>query len=175
MKTVVRLLIAAGIVFTAVFLTSACKDDDKDDQTTIIGTWLVKEFNADVTLNATATQSKDEVEAAIVNYLKVAVNSRVTFNNRNVSLAYSVGNNEPQNATLEYTLNDGHLSLVLPINSPKNLLGDVDLSDNTLKVNFTPSTFVQLLNYLKDQDPESTFAAAVNQISQANLFYRLTR
>ena len=82
MKTIRRIMIVAGIVFTAVFLTAACDDDDKNDQTTVIGTWNLVESKADVTPVATATQTEEQLESQIANYIEVAVKSRNENTNR---------------------------------------------------------------------------------------------
>ena len=173
MKTVERLLIAAGIVFTAVLLTNACKDDDKDDQTTIIGTWQLVESKADVKRVANATDTEENLEAAIVNYIKVPINSRVSFSNTQLTLVYSINEGENKSATCDYTLNDGTLSIVLPIDSPHTLLGSVDLKDNTLKVTLNSSSYLSLLQYFAGKD--AAFKAKVDQIAEASIYFRLKR
>jgi len=173
MKTVVRLLIVAGIVFTAVFLASSCKDDDKDDQTDIIGTWQLAESVADVELTATATETEKNVEAAISNYVKVPITSKVIFNATQVSFSYSINEAEIKTVTYPYTLNDGTLSIVLPIDDPKAILGNVDLKDNTLKITLTKSSYLSLLQHFAAQDNE--FKDIVDQIASADIYYRLNR
>lgn len=173
MKTVVKLLIAAGIIFTAVLLTSSCKDDKKDDQTTIIGSWNVAQSRVDVTLNANATNTEEEVEAEIANYLQVPVKSRVVFTNTKVTITYSLNGAAAKSETFDYTLNNETLSIVLPIDSPKNLTAGVGMTDNILKITFDKSSYTALLKYFADQDAE--FKAYVDQISEASVYYRLER
>ena len=106
-------MIVAGIVFTAVFLTAACDDDDKNDQTTVIGTWNLVESKADVTPVATATQTEEQLESQIANYLLIAVNSRIVITNKSVTFPLSVNGGTTQSKTYQYVLNDGiMLSLI---------------------------------------------------------------
>lgn len=173
MKTVVRLLIVAGIVFTAVLLASSCKDDDDDDQTDIIGTWQLAQSEADVERVATATDSEATLEAAISNYVKVPINSKVIFTSTQVTFNYSINQAEQKQVTYPYTLNNDVLSIVMPLDSPKNLLGDVKLKSNSLEVTLRKDSFMQLLQYFAAQNPE--FKAVVDQISKADMYYRFNR
>ena len=173
MKTGVRFLIMAGIVFTAAFLASSCKDDDKDDQTNIIGSWNVAESRVDVTLTATATNTKAEVEAEVANYLQVPVNSRVVFTNTKVTFTYSLNGAAQKSETFDYTLNDATLSIVLPIGSPSTLTADAGMTDNILKITFDQSSYTALLKYFASKDPD--FKTYVDQISTASVYYRLGR
>lgn len=172
MKTLVRFLIVAGMVFTAVFLASSCDDDDKDDQTTIIGTWQLAESKVTVTPIATATDSKDKLEADLGNFLKIDINAKATFNNKQVSFPYSL-KGVAKTATFDYTLNGNTLSIVLGIDSPSTLLADVDLKDNTLKLSLKPESYLNLLKYFAQDDAD--LQATVNQISQASVYYRFNR
>lgn len=173
MKTVVRLLIAAGIVFTAVFLTSACKNDDKDDQTSIIGTWQMAETKVDVTLIDGQPGPEEQVEAAIANYILIAVNSRVVFTSTKITFTYSINNGQAKTVTYDYTLNNGTLSVILPIDNPQNIIGTTDLHDNTLKITLKPESFMDLLKHFAAEDPD--FKTYVDQLSSANIYYRLSR
>lgn len=173
MKTVVRFLIVAGIVFTAVLLASSCDDDDKDDQTSIIGTWQVAETEASVERTATATQTETELEAALANYIKIPVNSRVSFSTTQLTVPVDINGGGAVQKTYDYTLNNGTLSIVLPISDPKALLGNADLKDNTLTVTLTSATYLKLLQYLGERD--GNFKPVVDQISSATLYFRLNR
>lgn len=173
MKTVERILIVAGIVFTAVFLTSACKDDDKDDQTSIIGTWKLAQTEVDVSLIEGHTNSEAQVEAAIASYLEIAVNSRVVFTNKQITFPYSINQEDAKTVTYDYTLNNGTLSVLLPISNPSNIIGEADLNDNTLKITLRPASFMKLLQYFASQDAD--LKVYVDQLSSANVFYRLNR
>lgn len=173
MKTVVRFLIAAGIAFTAVLFVSSCKDDDKDDQTTIIGSWNLDQSRVDVTLNANATNTEVEIEAAIANYITIAANSRVVFTNTKLTFPVSVNGATAKNVTYDYTLNDDVLSVVLPISGVSGILSDVDLTDNVLKITTQEASFLTLLRHYASED--ATFKAYIDQISAASVFYRLGR
>lgn len=173
MKTVVRLLIAAGIVFTAVFLTSACKDDDKDNQTTIIGSWQLDQSRVDVDLIANPTFTEEEIEAEIAEYIQIAVKSRVVFTNTKVTFPLSLAGGKAQNVTYDYTVNDDVISFTLPEGSPSNLLGDLGLTDNILKITLDEKSFTTLLQELAKDD--ANFKKYVDEVSSASVFYRLTR
>lgn len=123
MKTIRRIMIVAGIVFTAVFLTAACDDDDKNDQTTVIGTWNLVESKADVTPVATATQTEEQLESQIANYLLIAVNSRIVITNKSVTFPLSVNGGTTQSKTYQYVLNDGIMSIASPMAGVPDLLG----------------------------------------------------
>lgn len=173
MKTIRRILIVAGIVFTAVFLTAACSDDDKNDQTTIIGTWNLVESKADVTPVATATETEAQLEAQIANYLLIAVNSRIVITNKSITFPLSVNGGATQSQTLQYVLNDGIMSISSPMSGVPDLLGDTDLTDNVLKITFGGDSYMKLLQALAAQD--ATFKAVVDQIASASIYYRMKR
>lgn len=173
MKTVLKFLIAVGIVCGAIVLTSSCKDDDKDDQTTIIGTWSVAQSRVGVDLNANASNTEAEIEAEIANYLQVPVNSRVVFSNTKVTFSYSINGAQAVSGTFDYTLNNSTLSIVLPIDNPKNLTADAGITDNTLKITFDKPSYTALLKYFAEKD--ANFKTYVDQISDASVYYRLER
>ncbi len=173
MKTVLKFLIAVSIVCGAIVFTSSCKDHDKDDRTTIIGTWNVAQSRVGVSLNANASNTEAEIEAAIANYLQVAVNSKVVFSSTKVTFSYSLNGAEMKSETFDYTLNNSTLSIVLPIDNPKNLTADAGLTDNTLKVTFDKPSYTALLKYYAEKDPD--FKTYIDQISEASVYYRLER
>lgn len=173
MKTVVRFLIAAGVAITAVFFFSACKDDDKDDQTTIVGTWQLAQSEVDVKLINGAVNSEEQVEAAIASYIEIAVNSRVAFTTTKMSFTYALNGGDPTAATYDYTLNNGTISIILPISDPANIIGDVDLTDNTLKITLKSASLMNLLKHFAAQDAD--FKVYVDQLSSATIYYRLNR
>lgn len=173
MKTIVRFLIAVGIVFTAVFLTSACKDDDKNDQTTIIGNWTLVQSEVDVTLIQGSPNSEAQVEAAIASYINIAVNSRVIFSNTKLTFTYSLNGGEAKTVTYDYTLNDGTLSVILPIDNPSNIIGDAEMTDNVLKINLQSASFLNLLKHFAAEDAD--FKTYVDQLASASIYYRLKR
>mgnify|MGYP007083618447 FL=1 len=173
MKTIRRIMIVAGIVFTAVFLTAACDDDDKNDQTTVIGTWNLVESKADVTPVATATQTEEQLESQIANYLLIAVNSRIVITNKSVTFPLSVNGGTTQSKTYQYVLNDGIMSIASPMAGGPDLLGDIDLTDNVLKITFAGDSYMKLLQALAAKD--ATFKTVVDQIASASIYYRMKR
>ncbi len=173
MKTVVRFLIAVGVVFTAVLLATSCDDDDKDNQTTIIGNWKIAQTEVTVTPLATATLSKEQLEAAVANYVLFPVNSRVVFTNDAVTFAPSINGADPESMTCQYVLNKDVLSIVLPLSQAPSVQGDVDLTDNILKITLSAESFTQLLKTFAKDDAD--FKNVVDQISSATVYYRLVR
>lgn len=175
MKTVVRILMAVGIVFTAVFLAASCDDDDKDNQTTIIGNWKVVESQVDVTpqTNPKPTLTKEQLETAIANYVLLAVNSRVNFTNDAVTFSPSINGASAQAITRQYVLNKDVLAITLNLTAAPAIQGDVDMTDNILKITLTAESYTRLLNALADQNPD--FKTVVDQVSSATVYYRLVR
>lgn len=173
MKTVVRLLVAVGIVFTAVLAFTACDDDDKDDQTSIIGVWSLVESKAAVTPIATATLTQAQLEAAIANYLQIPVDSRVTFTSTSVTFPLSVNTATAQNKTLQYVLNDGTLTILNPASGVAQVQGGASLKDDELKIELSASSYLNLLQTVAQKDAQ--FKDVVDQLSSASIYYRLKR
>lgn len=173
MKTVVRLLAAVGIIFTAVLAFTSCDDDDKNDQTSIIGTWNLVESKAGIIPIATATSTQEELEAAVANYLQIPVNSRVQFSNTTVTFPLSVDTAPAQNKSLQYVLNDGTLTIMNPVTGIAQIQGSADLKDDELKIELTSSSYLNLLQTVAKSDAD--FKAIVDQLSSASIYYRLKR
>lgn len=173
MKTVVRLLVAAGIVFTAVLAFMSCDDDDKDDQTSIIGTWQLMESKVDVTPTNPSKYTENQLEGKLSTYLLIPINSRVVFSNTNVTFPVSVNGATAQNKNLQYSLNDGVLTIMNPMTGVTELQGGVNLKDDKLEIELTRTTYKHLLDALASTDAD--FKDYVDNIAEASVYYRLQR
>lgn len=175
MKTVVRFLLAAGMVFTAVFLAASCDDNDhKDDQKDIIGTWNLDRTKVTVDRTADATMTEEELEAALAQYIYFPVNSKVQFTNTNVSLKLELNGEALQPASLPYVLNKGVLTITLPISNPNSIQGSVDIDDDrNLDITLASESYTTLIKSLAESDSE--FKKITDQIASASAKYYFSR
>ena len=65
------------------------------------------------------------------------------------------------------------MSIASPMAGVPDLLGDIDLTDNVLKITFAGDSYMKLLQALAAKD--ATFKTVVDQIASASIYYRMKR